>query len=456
MLNHLKRFAQILPPSSILTDINAIQPYITDYQKHLKPLGSLVLKPNNTSHLSQILSYCNTHKIPIVPQGGNTGLVYGSVPLRDEIVISLSSMNKIESFDASSSIVTAESGVILQTLEQYLAQYSQTIPLDLASKGSCQLGGVISTNAGGIRLLRYGSLHNNVIGLEVVTAKGEVLNLMSQMRKDNTGYSLKNLFIGAEGTLGIISKVSMLTVPKYRSKQVILLAVTRFEDIQTILELSRAKLGEILSAFEFFDSTCLKLLLKSGFTNPFSTVAPYYLLIETLGSNVEHDYQKLTEMFESLTEKNLITDGTLAQNETQVTSLWRYREEISSLLSNFGHVYKYDISVPLNDFQKLPNMLKTAFPFAQVISFGHIGDSNLHLNLITPTFNVADKEQFDKFVYDYVINVQGSISAEHGLGSLKNRYLPQIKSEEVINYYQQLKRMFDPNGILNPGKMLPY
>jgi len=358
----VKFFKSIVGESGVLTSPNDTQPFNTDWMHKFKGKGSVVLRPKTTEQVSALMKYCNSKKLAVVPQGGNTGLVGGSVPVFDEIVLSTSLMKDIISFDEISGIVTCQAGVVLQQLQSYLEQRNHIVPLDLGAKGSCQIGGNVSTNAGGLRLLRYGSLHGTVLGVEVVLADGTILDLLTHLRKDNTGYDLKQLFIGAEGTLGMITKVSILTPPKPQSVNVAFFGCKSFEHVRQSYGQAKLHLAEILSAVEFLDRQSMDMVTQyiEGARDPFSSAYPFYMLIETSGSNKQHDEAKLNFLLEKLMSEgdSLILDGTVAQDMTQALSLWKLREAISESLQRAGTVYKYDVSIPLEYFYELVQIMR--------------------------------------------------------------------------------------------------
>ncbi|KAI9298212.1 FAD-binding domain-containing protein [Neoconidiobolus thromboides FSU 785] len=475
--NHINQFESILSSTQIIyNDKERLSTYNLDWMGKYIGNSSLVLLPKTTQQVSEILKYCYENNLPVVPQGGNTGLVGGSVPIGEEIILSLSKMNKILDIDTVSGNITCEAGCILETLNTTLNKNGLMMPLDLGAKGSCQIGGNLSTNAGGLRYLRYGSLHGNILGLEVVLANGTILNNLSTLRKDNTGYDLKQLFIGSEGTLGVITKACLITPPLPKAINIALLGIHDFSKVMECYKLTRSYLGEILSAFEFFDQDSLSLVKKNfNLPSPLTDDFPYYILIETHGSNKEHDDEKLNKLLEVLMEKEIASDGTLAQDYQQMNKLWKYREDISESVVKHGQPYKYDFSVPLPYFYeivlKVREYLKSkgyylgynhpGSPVNGVVGFGHIGDSNLHLNITVDRKYLKENENLDfkkvlePFVFELVNKYKGSISAEHGMGQQKNKFMNYSKSEQNIEIMKSIKKLLDPKNILNPNKVLP-
>ncbi|XP_078429792.1 FAD-linked oxidases family protein isoform X4 [Wolffia australiana] len=412
-----------------------------------------------SDNVSQILQYCDSRQIAVVPQGGNTSLVGGSVPVHDEVVINISRMNKIISFDPVSGILVCDSGCILENIGVFLANEGFIMPLDLGAKGSCQIGGNVSTNAGGLRFLRYGSLHGNILGLEVVLANGSVIDMLSTLRKDNTGYDLKQLFIGSEGTLGIITKVSVLTPPLLASTNLVFLGCRDYLSCQKLLMEGRKALGEIISAFEFMDCASMEMVLNhlEGVRNPFSSsMYDFYVLIETTGSDESSDKLKLETFLGKSMEKGLIDDGVIAQDMSQTLSFWRLREGITEALVKAGAVYKYDLSIPIQKLYDIVEAMRTRLGHsAKVLGYGHLGDSNLHLNISTAAYDDEVLSKIEPFVYEWTAANRGSISAEHGLGVMKADKIYYSKTPEAVNLMAAVKRLLDPKGILNPYKVLP-
>ncbi|XP_028994188.1 D-2-hydroxyglutarate dehydrogenase, mitochondrial isoform X2 [Betta splendens] len=438
-------FRKILPGRTI-TDPDLLQSSNVDWLKTVKGSSEVLLRPRTTEDVSQILRYCNRRNLAVNPQGGNTGLVGGSVPVYDEIIVSTALMNNILSFDSVSGILTCQAGCVLENLTLYLEERDYIMPLDLGAKGSCQIGGNVSTNAGGLRLLRYGSLHGTVLGLEVVLADGRVLDCLSTLRKDNTGYDLKQLFIGSEGTLGVITAVSILCPRKPKSVNVVFLGCETFEQLLQTFQLCRGMLGEILSAFEFLDSECMRLLnTHLKLPNPIS------------GSDPRHDGEKLHNFLEEAMTSSLVNDGTVATEESKAKTLWSMRERVTEALTHDGYTYKYDISLPVDRIYQLVTDMREHLgdKAKSVVGYGHVGDGNLHLNITSPTKDPEVLAAIEPFVYEWTASCQGSISAEHGLGLKKRNYIYYSKPRQAVALMSDIKAMLDPKGILNPYKTLP-
>lgn len=460
---HVKFFQDLLGSESAVIDgvtkdaSEDIEAFNSDWMRKFRGHTKLVLKPSSTEEVSKILKYCNDNMLAVVPQGGNTGLVGGSVPVFDEIVINLQKMNKIHSFDEVSGILVVDAGVILENADNFLAEKNHIFPLDLGAKGSCMVGGNVATNAGGLRLLRYGSFHGNVLGLEAVLPDGTVLDDLSKLRKNNTGYDLKQLFIGGEGTIGIITKVSIICPRRSPAVNVAYFGLESYEHVQKAFREAKGRLSEILSAFELMDGRTQKLVNRvTGKKMPLEGEHPFYCLIETSGSNTDHDSEKLQEFLEHVMENEIVQDGVLAQDQTQIQELWSWREGITECLGHDGGVYKYDLSIPIHELYDLVNETRDRLteagllgteqthPVVDVVGYGHMGDANLHLNIPVRRFDKTVEKALEPFVYEWVQKRNGSISAEHGLGVTKKPYVGYSKSETMIKLMKQIKDLYDP------------
>ncbi|XP_074859811.1 D-2-hydroxyglutarate dehydrogenase, mitochondrial [Carettochelys insculpta] len=450
-------FFERLIPGRVITDPDELRPFNVDWLQSVRGCSKMLLKPRTAAEVSEILRYCNKRNLAVTPQGGNTGLVGGSVPVFDELILSTALMNQVISFDAVSGTLVCQAGCILQNLNQYLEEHDFIMPLDLGAKGSCHIGGNVATNAGGLRLLRYGSLRGTVLGLEVVLADGSVLNCLASLRKDNTGYDLKQLFIGSEGTLGVITAVSILCPQKPKSVNLAFLGCQSFSQILGTFTTCKGMLGEILSAYEFMDEACMKLVESHlKLTNPV-TGSPFYIVIETSGSNSAHDEEKLNNFLEHAMASGLVTDGTVATEDKKIKVLWSLRERITEALIHEGYVYKYDLSLPVERLYDLVVDTRAHLGTAakNVVGYGHLGDGNLHLNITAESYNHSLLDAIEPFVYKWTARYNGSISAEHGLGFRKKQYIQYSKPREAVVLMQQVKALLDPKGILNPYKTLP-
>ncbi|KAL4854460.1 D-2-hydroxyglutarate dehydrogenase [Chlorella vulgaris] len=472
----LQFFDSVLGAGGVVTDPHSLQPFNEDWLGKYKGSTRVALKPKTTEQAAAILRHCNSRRLAV---GGNTGLVGGSVPVYDEVVVSTVCMNKVLSFDTVSGTLTAQAGCILEALDSHVAGHGYCMPLDLGAKGSCQIGGNVSTNAGGLRLLRYGSLHGSVLGLEAVLPGGEVLDLLTTLRKDNTGYDLKQLFIGAEGTLGLVTAVAIQCPPRPLAVNVAYLAVPTFAAAQQVLVAAKRQLGEVLSAFEFLDKESLAITLRHlpGTKDPLpGCQAPIFLVVETSGSSAAHDSDKLERFLEGVMEEGLVSDGVLAQDSAQVQQVWQLREGITTALRHRGAVYKYDVSLPISQMyalvEEMRTRLTTALPHLagssggagsggggggdgsdddgppiRVAGYGHLGD--------VPGYSKEICEQIEPYVYEWTAQHRGSVSAEHGLGLMKAGCIGYSKPPAAVAVMRQIKAALDPHGIMNPYKVLP-
>ncbi|KAK9324654.1 hypothetical protein V1517DRAFT_316493 [Lipomyces orientalis] len=461
-------FKSILSPGAVLTAAEEdLSGYNIDSMRKYRGQSQVVLKPRSTEEVSLIMKRCHERKLAVVPQGGNTGLVGGSVPVFDEIVISMSLMNKIRSFDEVSGILVADAGCILEATDQYLAEREYIFPLDLGAKGSCHIGGNVATNAGGLRLLRYGSLHGTVLGVEAVMPDGTIFSGLGKLRKDNTGYDIKQLFIGSEGTLGVITGVSILCPRRSKVVNVAFFGLESYDKVQQAFVKAKGELSEILSAFEFMDRASQDHVARFiELRRPLDEPHNFYVLVETSGSNRAHDEEKLQTYLEGLMESDVISDGVLAQDETQAKNLWTWREGIPETLGKSGGVYKYDVSIPLDELYKLVEDTRVRIQefghaigsdnsnVVNVVGYGHLGDGNLHLNVAVKQYDKEIEHILEPWVYEWIEKRQGSVSAEHGLGFAKKPYLQYSKDQNVIELMRQVKKVYDPNGIMNPYKYI--
>ncbi|KAJ1849346.1 D-lactate ferricytochrome c oxidoreductase [Coemansia sp. RSA 2611] len=469
-------FKTVVPADTVLataavggtTDAAELEGFNADWLNKYRGGSQVVLRPKTTEQVSQLLAYCNQERIAVVPQGGNTGLVGGSVAVHDEVVLSLRNLNRVRSYDDVSGVLVCDAGCVLEELDTYVGERGHVMPLDLGAKGSCHIGGNVATNAGGIRLLRYGSLHGSVLGVEAVLADGTVLDALSALRKDNTGYDLKQLFIGSEGTLGVITGVSVLTPRRPSAVNVAVLGVPSYANVQAAFARARARCGEILSAFEFWDASCMSTVLHhQGLRSPLADSYPFYVLIETSGSDKTHDDEKLGALLEELLENGVVEDGALAQDDAQIGKMWTMREGIPESLGKTGPTYKYDVSIPIPVLYDVVGEIARRLereglyapgdasrPVKLVCGYGHVGDGNLHLNVVAERFKDRVTRVFEPYVYEWVASHRGSISAEHGVGLMKRDYLAYSKSPAMIDYMRRIKQVFDPNGIMNPYKVL--
>ncbi|WP_420474151.1 FAD-binding oxidoreductase [Noviherbaspirillum sp. ST9] len=454
--------------SYVLTDASDMAGYLTDWRRRFTGKALAVVKPGNTEQVAAIVRLCNTYRVPVVPQGGNTGLVLGSVPddSGTAIVMSLTRLNRIPSVDTINNTMTVEAGCILEQVQNAAAESGRLFPLSLAAEGSCTIGGNLSSNAGGTAVLRYGNSRELCLGVEVVTAQGEIWDGLRGLRKDNTGYDLRDLFIGAEGTLGIITAAVLKLFPQPQAQLTALAAMQSPEDALRLLSLAQEKCGPILTGFELMSDFCLQLVAKHfpQMRLPFPQNYPQYVLLELSDSESEdHANTMLEALITDALEQDMIQDAAVASSIAQSKALWNLREHIPLAQAEEGKNIKHDVSVPISrigDFIRETDVqLQNGFPGCRMVTFGHLGDGNLHYNVSPPETGspdafIAHQEAINRVVHDSVNRFGGSISAEHGLGALKRNEIRLYKSEVELNMMRALKQALDPLGIMNPGKLI--
>uniref|UniRef100_A0A1I8ARF6 D-2-hydroxyglutarate dehydrogenase, mitochondrial n=1 Tax=Steinernema glaseri TaxID=37863 RepID=A0A1I8ARF6_9BILA len=436
-----------------------LEDYNVDWMKWYKGHSKCVVSPSNSEEVSAVLKHCHDRQLAIVPQSGNTGMVGGSIPVYDEVILSLKRLNKHYEFNSITGILQCDAGLILEELDERLRKEGFMMPLDLGAKGSCLIGGNISTCAGGIRLLRYGNLHGNVLGLRVVLpdSHGSIVDFGSQLQKDNTGLHMHHMFIGSEGQLGVITRASILCPPAPTSVISAMIGVSSFSGCCSILRDARRFLGEILSSFEVMDAATMQCLEENEQLHNVLTSAPQFcLLIETSGSDAEHDEAKVQRFLEYVMENEMATDGVLAANKQESAFMWKLRETAPLAITKDGYVYKFDVSLPLDHFYELTDAVRERCgdKVCRVVTYGHMGDGNSHLNITTKEPSEEVEKLLYPFVFDWVVAHGGSISAEHGVGQMKRDYISVGKSERIGELTRALKPIFDPRGILSPYKMV--
>ncbi len=461
----LARFAAIVGEKYAITDREAQAPYLVELRGLFQGHTPVVLRPANVEDVSKILKLANETGTPIVPQGGNTGLVGGQIPLHNEIVLSLNRLDRIREIDPTSNTLTCEAGVTLQRAREAAAAADRLYPQLLPSEGTCTIGGNLSTNAGGTAAVAYGIARSHVLGVEVVLSDGRVLNGLNKLKKDNTGYDLKNLFIGSEGTLGIITAAVLRLIPRPRAVETALAGVPSPEAALELFGIATERTGGDVTSFEIMSRGGIDLVLQYGANtrDPLAEPHPWYVLIELSSQQREGTRILLEEMLEQGMERGLVLDAAIADSIEQGKALWRIRELFSEVQRFAGGSIKEDISVPVAAvpaFIKEANEAVTALiPGCRPVPFGHLGDGNIHYNVSQPI--EADKAEFlsrwsdvNKVVFAVVKKYGGSVSAEHGIGLLKRDILPSVKDPVALDLMRSLKRLLDPNGILNPGKVL--
>ncbi|WP_120498879.1 FAD-binding oxidoreductase [Kiloniella sp. EL199] len=454
---------------AMITAPHDIAPYMVEQRGRFIGQTSLVVIPKTTQEVSDVVKLCAEYNIGIVPQGGHTGLVSGGIPFAGDnaIVLNTSRLNKIRAIDPTNNTMIVEAGCVLQTIQEHAALHDRLFPLSLGAEGSCQIGGNIATNAGGINVIRYGNTRQLVLGLEVVTPIGEIWNGLRALQKDNTGYDLKQLYIGSEGTLGIITAAVLQLFPKPKEQQTAILALTDLDASLPLLNQAQEMLGDALTSFELLPRIGIDFSLKhgQGVVDPIEGRYDWYILMEASVAITQSNLKDLFENYlESAFAKNWVQDGVLAQSKAQSDSFWLLRENITLCQKAEGGSIKHDISVPVSS---VPAFIKTAneavrktIPGIRPHPFGHLGDGNIHYNLSQPLDmdkqDYLDRwEEVNRIVHDIVHAFNGSISAEHGIGRVKRDENQYYKSPVEIQLMQNLKTALDPEDIMNPGKLIP-
>ena len=455
----LQALATVLDEGKLRTDADSLESHGKDWTKMYDVAPLAIAFPRSTEQVQDIVKLANQLDFAIVPSGGRTGLSGGAVASNGEVVVSFDYMNQIVDFSASDRSVKVQAGVVTQQLQEYALEQGLYYPVDFASAGSSQIGGNLATNAGGIKVIKYGMSRDWVLGLTVVTGAGEVLNLNADLLKNNTGYDLRHLFIGAEGTLGLITEATMRLTRQPDNLTVLVLGLNDITNTMDVLKSFQSKLD--LTAYEFFSHEAMgHVRAHADVPAPFESEAPYYALLE-FECTTEQAMDSAMELFEYCVENEWVIDGVISQSETQANNLWRLREGISESIAP-RTPYKNDISVVVSKvpqfLTEINDVVTEHYPDFEIIWFGHIGDGNLHLNILKP-LDLANEEffakcvQVNKWVFDIVQKYDGSVSAEHGVGLVKKDYLRYTRSEADIALMKGIKQVFDPKGIMNPGKI---
>lgn len=419
---------------------------------------AILLRPANTEQVSQILAACHAAGQPVAPQGGMTGLVSAAAPLEGEVAICFDRMKQIIEIDPFTATMTVEAGVELQTIQEQADAYELLFPLDLGARGSCTIGGNLSTNAGGNRVIRYGMTRDLVIGIEAVLADGTVIDGLHKLRKNNTGYDLKQLFIGSEGTLGVITRAVLKLSPKPNSQCVAFCAAKNFDQVASLLVHVQNSLGANLTAFEVLWNNTYQLIDEKvpHVSVPLSTEFPFYVLIESMGTNNENDGDLFVNSLSSATEKELVEDVVIADSDNKIASLWAVRDGAAEVMG-IGYMHAYDVSLNIADMgyfgEEVEKRLRQKWPDAVMGLFGHIGDGNVHIIINVGPDTKSLHLEIDEVIYQLIKELDGSVSAEHGIGIMKKQFLPYSKSDAEITLMKALKQAMDPDGILNPGRI---
>lgn len=464
----LARLGAIVGQAHLVTDSAEMAPFLADWRGRFTGRARAVVLPADAPQVARVVEACAAARVPVVPQGGRTGLVLGSVPDASgaAVVLSLRRLNRIREVDPANRTMTVEAGCILADVQQAAQEAGMLFPLSLASEGSCTIGGNLASNAGGTAVLRYGNARELCLGLEVVTAQGKLWDGLRALRKDNTGYALRELFIGAEGTLGVITAAVLKLYPQPRAALTALVALESPRSALALLGLMQERCGAALTGFELMSDFCLRLVASQfpALPRPFAAHYPQYALLE-LSSNESEDHA--ADLVESAVgaalDAGIALDAVLATSTSQSIGLWQLREHIPLAQAAAGKNIKHDISLPVSHLpefiERTDAALQAAFPGCQVVCFGHLGDGNLHYNVAPPegighdSF-LAHQAAVNRIVHDGVAALRGSISAEHGIGALKRDELPRYKDAVELDMMRAIKAALDPLGIMNPGKIL--
>src|SRR6476619_1897469 len=460
----LPRFAAIVGDRYAITDPVALEPYLIEGRGIYRGHSSMLLRPGSVAEVQAILKLANDTKTPLVPQGGNTGLVGGQIPFDGELIVSLTRLDRIREVDAASNTMTCEAGVVLAKAQDAATVVDRLFPLSLGAEGSCTIGGNLSTNAGGTAALAFGVAREMALGLEVVLADGRVLNVLSKLKKDNTGYNLHNLFIGAEGTLGIITAATLKLFPKPRAVETAYVGLKSPAEALKLLSISQNEAAGSLTRFELLADIAVDFSLRHGIDirDPLESKHPWYVLME-LSSSRDDARAALESILAQGMEEGIVDDAVIAANLTQRAGFWKLRDEMSAAQKPEGGSIKHDISVPV---AAVPDFIEQAnaavvklIPGSRPVPFGHLGDGNIHYNVSQPiggdTADFMSRwHEVNEVVFAIVLRMGGSISAEHGIDVLKRDELPDVKDKVAIELMRGIKAMFDPLGIMNPGKVL--
>jgi FAD/FMN-containing dehydrogenase len=464
----IAQIERVVGAKGCIADAAAMAPYLEEERGIYHGAARLVVRPGSTAEVAAVVRICAAARIPVVPQGGNTGLSGGGVPPEDgrAVVLSLGRMNRVRQIDPIDHTITVEAGCILADVQRQAEAVERLFPLSLGAEGSCQVGGNLATNAGGIAVLRYGTMRDLTLGLEVVLPDGQVWDGLRTLRKDNTGYDLKQLFIGSEGTLGVITAATLKLFPRPRAIETALLGLSRVEDAMALFVHARASSGDQLTAFELIPRLGLDMAIRrmAGVRDPLAGPCPWYALIEVSSSRADAALRaSLEALLAEAMSAGLVRDGVVATSAAQAGELWRIREGMVEAQKLEGGTIKHDVSVPVSrvaDFILAATAaVEERLPGIRPLAFGHVGDGNIHFNLSQPrgvetAVYLARRAEFNRLVHDIVARLGGSISAEHGIGRLRREELVRYKSPIELALMQKLKHMLDPKDLMNPGKVL--
>lgn len=460
----LETLKNIVGDKGWITAAETLEPYLTEWRDTYRGKTLIMVMPESTEEVARVVKACADAGVAIVPQGGNTGLCGGAIPdtSGEQVLLSLVRMNRVRELSPQDYSMVVEAGCVLADVQAAAAEVDRLFPLSLAAEGSCQIGGNLSTNAGGTNVVRYGTAREQVLGLEVVLANGAVWDGLRILRKDTSGYDIKQLFIGAEGTLGIITAASLRLFPRPQNLHTAILALNHPQAAVDMFAMLRSRLSDRIQAFELIPDRAMRYVLQHipDTRCPFKDAASWYVLLEFTGGT---EHTSLEDALLPVIESGLAHDIVVAKNSTEQQQLWRLRHSISEAQKREGASLKHDVSVPVGEVARFivaaEAAVLQAVPDARVVAFGHVGDGNVHFNISQPTEAKADaflqqREALATIVYDVVEQFDGSISAEHGIGTLKRRELLQYRSETEISVMRAIKRALDPDNRLNPGKVL--
>ena len=466
----LEDAAQLLGPRGLSRDAQIMEPWLTDWRGRYTGRALALASPANTQEVAALVRLCQQHRVPIVPQGGNSGMSGGATPdgSGNALLLSLRRMDAIRNWNEDARQVVCEAGVVLQTLHDGAAERDLRFPLTLGGKGSATIGGLISTNAGGTQVLRHGTMRAQVLGLEAVLPDGSVLDTLAALKKDNRGFDLKQLLIGSEGTLGIVTAATLGLLPQIAARRVAFVGLESVQQARRLLLLATDRLGPTLEGFEIMPRTALESVLayEPAARDPLASPHQWYALLECVAGEADAASldQRTTQLLEAAMTKGLLQDATIAANESQAEALWALRDGISSAERAHGPAVQHDISVPVErmpDFiEQASTILERRFPGTKAVAFGHLGDGNVHFHLRAPEGASASEwddtqgKQISANVHDLVTQWGGSISAEHGIGQFKREMLKKYRGEEEVAVMESIKAALDPSNILNPGKVL--
>ena len=461
----LPRFAAIVGDRYAITDPTTLAPFLIEGRGIYHGRTAMMLRPGSVAEVQAILKLANETRTALVPQGGNTGLVGGQIPFDGEIILSLTRLDKIRAIDPDSNAMTVDAGVVLQKAQEAAAGVDRLFPLSLGAEGSCTIGGNLSTNAGGTGALAYGITRDLVLGIEVVLADGRLMNLLSKLKKNNTGYDLRHLFVGAEGTLGVITAATLKMFPRPRAVETAFIGLPSPAAAVKLLNLAQARAGGTVTSFELITRAVIEMAVKHGhgIRDPLGTKHPWYVLMEVSSQNADGLRDSVEQLLAAAAEDDLINDATIAASLDQAKAFWHMRHSLPEVQKPEGGSIKHDVSVPI---AAVPDFLEEAsaavlklIPGSRPVPFGHLGDGNMHFNVSQPVGDdpakfLARWYEVNAVVDKIVLKYDGSISAEHGIGKLKRDTLPKVKDPVAMELMRGIKAMLDPNGILNPGKVL--